>query len=465
MRLSAVPEKAWLGLVSLAYVVSVIALTPMNALWAWDEAVYASQISRHVPMVWAATRGRGMPLIDAPVTLFTGSEVALRVYLTLLAGVALFVTLLIWSRFASFKVTVIAGLLWSSIWIVTSETSQNMGNLWLAYAIAIATGLFLLYATHISAGLWTLAGLGVASFAATMLHGPTDGVFLLLGLLACLPFAEKADRLRLGVAAAAGVILGVLEWVVEAYLYFHGPLHRIALAKKDGSGFGFFASKYAASLDGGHGGPVAVLWWCLLLVLLGAGIFYAIRQRERVYVVALIVGAAVLLEYLLFIPLPYARYMLPSFALWSFVAALGVNRLITYRKNVVLPMALAAILILGVAAQSQILAAVKHVQIVGGDTATAVAQTLHARGIHAPCSILGGPETGGMSIAYYSGCAGAYAGTRDNYTSLAARRSVVVLVRTGLPVPVQVQHWQKQAIGPLMVYSKLRSAPLMGGRP
>src|SRR5438067_1523107 len=62
-----------------------------------DEAIYASQISQHLPiMPWAPARARGLPLLIAPVTLAGGPAYALRCYLAVLAGIALLIALLAW---------------------------------------------------------------------------------------------------------------------------------------------------------------------------------------------------------------------------------------------------------------------------------------------------------------------------------------------------------------------------------
>jgi hypothetical protein len=459
MELRAVPEKAWLALVSLAYVASVMIFTPLNARWAWDEAVYVSQISKHVPMQWDATRGRGVPLIDAPITLFTGSETAIRVYLTILAGVTLFITLLIWARITSFTVAVIAGLLWSSIWIVEVETSQNMGNLWLAYSVAIATGLFVCYAKHISASVWALTGLGVSSFAATMVHGPTDGAFLLLALLICLPFAEKPDRLPLTLAAAAGVGLGILEWVIEAFMYFGGPLHRLALARVEGSGFGFFLPKYITALNAETNSLAATLWLVALLLLFGMGVYYS-TKLESVLRVPVVVGAVMLAEYITFLPRPVARYLLPTFAVWVFVAAFGLERILRFRR-LALAGATAALVILGMAAQYNTLSIHKLIQLGQGRLTASTALFLEQHDIKAPCSVMGGAGTNGIPIAYYAGCRGAWASQYYDYNGLSKRQNVAVIVHEGQHVPVQVRHWAAYSIGAIVIY---RSAPLAGPR-
>src|SRR5215468_6562159 len=69
---------AWLIAVAVTFTCAVLLFAPLRVPLFWDESVYASQISQHMPMLWGAERARGMPLLVAPVTLLTSSVVALR---------------------------------------------------------------------------------------------------------------------------------------------------------------------------------------------------------------------------------------------------------------------------------------------------------------------------------------------------------------------------------------------------
>ncbi|MFD7180056.1 hypothetical protein ACFV90_08560 [Streptomyces sp. NPDC059904] len=53
----------------------------------WDESVYASQVTPHVPSAYfSAPRARGVPALLAPLTLLTSSTLALRLYLATLSA-------------------------------------------------------------------------------------------------------------------------------------------------------------------------------------------------------------------------------------------------------------------------------------------------------------------------------------------------------------------------------------------
>jgi hypothetical protein len=451
-RLSKISETAWLALLSLAYVIAVIVFTPMRAPWGWDEAVYASQIGKHVPsLVWGPTRGRGMPLLDAPVTLLTQSEGTLRLYLTILAGLALFATLVLWNKLVGFWVTAAGGGIFAALWIAENQASMNMGNLWLAYSVALATGLFLLYGKR--PGWPVLLGLAAASFAATMFHGPTDGLLLLIALFGCLPLIPRPTRLPAALSVLAGVVAGLGEWVFEAYRYFGGPLQRVQLASKQGSGFGFFLPQYVTSLNSGVPSAAAAIWWSILLLAVCAGVYYLVRRREHIYATAAITGCVMFLGYALFIPRAETRYMLPSLILLAFVAAYGLRELLVpyrYRALVV-----AAIICAGVVLQHGVLSSVGNSEVAKGRTVVMTARVLH-KVMHWPCMLLSGPRTDGMPIAYYAGCREqAVSPTGRFYDALAKRRSVVVLVRDGLPVPAQVASWEHRQVGSLVIYSSI----------
>jgi hypothetical protein len=389
-----------------------------------------------------------MPLLDAPVTLLTSSSTALRIYLTILAGIALFVTLVIWRKVVSFRVTVIAGLLWSSLWIVQNQTSMNMGNLWTAYSVAIATGLFLLYNKYppTARRRATLVGLAVASFAAAMMHGATDGVFMLIGLLVSLPLVQKSVRIKLFAAAFAGVAAGVLEWVIEAYLYFNGPFHRLARGGHV-TGHGFFLPQLLATLSADHNSIPLVLWWAALLVLLGAGVYYTVRDRNHELAVAGIVGLAILVQYAFIIKHSDPRYVLPIFALWVFVAAFGLDRLLNYLRlpRIAVVGAIAAIVLLGMAAQYNVLSSVSKSDYNAAHSAVRLGQII-TRQLSTPCRVLGKNGANGAAVGYYAGCEGSGFGAHTNYDLLAQRASIAVLILRGQPIPAQITHWRRSAV-------------------
>src|SRR5215471_10911264 len=132
----AVPARTdllWLLGVAAVFTVAVLALNPLHQGFSWDETVYVSQVSKHTPaMPWAPERARGMPLLVAPVTLITSSPMALRVYLPVLAGAAVFLALLAWRRLRSAWVLALAGLIFGGVGIAQAEAPLAFPNFWAA---------------------------------------------------------------------------------------------------------------------------------------------------------------------------------------------------------------------------------------------------------------------------------------------------------------------------------------------
>src|SRR5579875_2729301 len=62
-----------------------------------DETVYLTQISRHIPPgYFSAPRARGLPILVAPITTWTASLFAIRLYLGILSGLGLYLAYCPW---------------------------------------------------------------------------------------------------------------------------------------------------------------------------------------------------------------------------------------------------------------------------------------------------------------------------------------------------------------------------------
>jgi len=97
-RLPGADSLWWLAAVASAFTLVQLLFVRLHGL-SWDEAVYVSQVSRHVPAaLFDPARSRGIPLLVAPIALITSSITALRVYLAIASGAALFCSLLAWRR-------------------------------------------------------------------------------------------------------------------------------------------------------------------------------------------------------------------------------------------------------------------------------------------------------------------------------------------------------------------------------
>lgn len=133
-----------LAVVAAAFAAAQLAFVSPGMGLGWDETVYVSQVSPHIPAaLFSAPRARGISLLAAPVALVTTSTVALRVYFALLSGAALFVVLLPWRRLRTPGALALAGVLFTGLWITQFYGPQAMPNLWVALGGLAAVGCFL----------------------------------------------------------------------------------------------------------------------------------------------------------------------------------------------------------------------------------------------------------------------------------------------------------------------------------
>jgi len=150
----AAPAVAWLGqypdslwwpaLVAALFAAAQLAFVAPRLGLSWDEVVYISQASVHAPAAYFdPARARGIPLLVAPVTLLTGSVLALRVYLSLASGLALFLALLTWRGLRPAWVLALAGAAFGSLWVAQYYGPQAMPDEWVALSGLAAVGFFL----------------------------------------------------------------------------------------------------------------------------------------------------------------------------------------------------------------------------------------------------------------------------------------------------------------------------------
>jgi hypothetical protein len=460
-----------LAAVSLAFTLAVLAFTSMRVNLAWDENVYASQISQHVPMLWSAERARGMPLLIAPVTLFTQSAVVLRVYLTVLAGLSLFAALLCWRRLRPDWVLALAGLMFGGLWVAESEASRVHPNFWIALAALAGVGLFLRVVAGIGArGSVVLLGMD-AAFAALM--RPTDAVVLLGPLLlaaAVLVLRSRADwRAELGrvsgavIAIVIGLTVGIGEWVVEAFLYFGGPSLRLRAQSGAVGGTNFDPINSLRILSGGRAAsepghptligwsdPWLLLWWLALGLIAMLGVYATWRASG--WLLALTPAFCAACEYLLY-TFPVRdnnRYLLPTWALLAIPAADGLAWLLTRprgRARLAAIAVAAAFLVIELGTQHAVLAS--HTRTKPGlSPSSAGSDILRQRGVTAPCEVtsVSGQASVGFSepVAYDLDCTFKWSLEKP---SAAGHDRVVVLARGTTPPPSYARGWPMYQLG------------------
>jgi len=430
---SARTDLLWLLGVAAAFTVAVLALNPLHQGFSWDETVYVSQISKHTPgMPWAPERARGMPLLVAPVTLLTSSPAALRMYLSVLAGAALFLALLAWRQLRPAWVLALAGLIFGGLWVAQAEAPLVFPNFWAAVGALAAAGLFLRGVTKVGSPRVNGILLGV-TVAFTALMRPADAVFL-LGPLLLFGLTVPAWRSwPVLLAVTAGLAVGLGEWLVEAYLYFGGLGARLRGTRSASGGTGFHVVNGLRFMNGRTSWtyPGILGWWAVFILLAMLGVWAISRSQGWPH--ALVPLACATSVYLLysFPDLVSARYLLPTYLLLAIPVADGIAWLSasSFRSRRVAGITVAAVFVAAeLASQHLVLAKEIGSREAGLTSNSQVVRELDQLGIHSPCIITADSKQPftpfAMPAAFDIGCA--YAWDISKLTFPTRRRVIMI---------------------------------------
>ena len=439
----------WLLGVAVAFTVAVLALNPVHQGFSWDESVYVSQISKHTPgMPWAPERARGMPLLVAPVTLLTSSPAALRVYLSVLAGAALFLALLCWGRLRPARVLALAGLIFGGLWVAQAEAPLVFPNFWAAIGALAGVGLFLRGVTKTGPPLVNAILLGVA-VAFTTLMRPADAVFL-FGPLLLFGLAIAAWRSwPVLLAVTAGLAVGFGEWLAEAYRYFGGVGARLRGTSAASGGTGLHLLDGLRVMNGRTSWtyPDILGWWAVFILLAGLGVWAVGRSRGWPYAVVPAVCAASVYLLYSFPNLVSARYLLPTYLLLAIPVADGIAWLSAsaFRPRRIAGIAVATVFIAAeLASQHLVLAKAIGSRDAALSSNDQVISELNYLGIHPPCVITADSgqafTPSAMPAALHIGCA--YAWDISKLTFPTRRRVVMIEVGGAHPFGY-ARNWPK----------------------
>ncbi len=444
----------------------------------WDESVYVSQVSDQAPAAFfSAPRARGVPLLVAPVALWSSSTGLLRLFLAVLSGLALFLALRAWRGLFPTRVLAAGGALFATLWVVLYYGPQAMPNLWVALGGLFTVGCYLRAraARRPDRGAWW----GVAAGAAFMaLMRPTDAVYVALPLLAA---ALAGRHWRLGLVTTAGLAAGAVPWVVEAYTSYGGLRERLDQASRvqGGLGWNFAVDDQMRSLGGRTlcrpctvpmPDPVLMVWWFLLPLLALLGLAVAVRAgRTARTLLPLACATTAAVPCLFLIGYAAPRFLTPAYALVALPVADGLLHLVRTRAGRWRPLA-TGVLAVAVAGHLAVQYAVLHGMV---DRTTAHhgswarnVETMRSRGVRPPCLLLGHEA---IPVAYYAGCAsGAIRGNNANITraeilSTARREPVAVLSVPGGTPPAYARDWELHHLDGVDV--RIAPAPREGGTP
>ncbi|MGW6269576.1 hypothetical protein [Streptomyces sp. NPDC055060] len=460
---------AWLAAVAVAFTVAQLVLVRPGMGLGWDEAVYVSQVSGDTPAAFfSAPRSRGISLLVAPIASWSSSTSLLRVYLAVLSGLGLFLALRVWRGLFPERVVVLAGVLFSTLWVTLFYGPEVMPNYWVAIGALAAVGCVLrVQADHRDrAALW---GAG-ASAALLAWMRPTDAVWVVLPLLVLLVCGRRWRRPRLLAALVAGLASGAVGWVVEAYVSFGGLGARLDDASRIQGGLGW----NVAVLDQlrGLGGqtlcrpcdsplpnPGLVAWWFAVPLLAAVGLAVAVKGRRTARTLLPLACATTAgIPYLFMIGYAAPRFLLPFYALAALPVADALVHLVTGVRRAWRPVAvtLAALAFAGhLTVQYVVLEDTVARSTAGRQAWARTAAELHRLGVRPPC-VLNGHEA--LPIAFYAGCSSAQiqghnaSTTREDFLRTARRTPTATLTTEGERTPAYARDWPSRRFGDLRLH-------------
>ncbi|MFE4955375.1 hypothetical protein ACFRCW_14965 [Streptomyces sp. NPDC056653] len=440
----------------------------------WDESVYASQVTPHIPSAYfSAPRARGVPILLAPLTLLTSSTLALRLYLATLSATGLFFALRVWRRLLPLPVVTLAGLLFSGLWITQLYGPQAMPNLWVALCALTAVGCFLRAAGD-RGDRRALVGLCLALAAAALLR-PSDAVWLSLPMATAGLVVRRWRRPGLLAVLVAGLTLGGAPWIVEAYLSYGGVAARLHRSSAIEGGIGWHLA-IGDQLRTLAGGPelcrpcsvpwrhrTSAIWWLATPPLAAAGALLAARaRRPATALLPAVCGASVAVPYLLLIDYAAPRFLLPAYALLSLPVAHAVTtaaRSVRPRLRPAATTLVTALVVLQLVSQHLILDRAVHTVADGTGDYARIAADLRRHGVRPPCLITGRLAT---PVGYQARCtSGQITGHNRNTTvseilTTARQEPVVVLVKPHHKPPGYARHWNSHRLPGLLIHRGYR---------
>ena len=321
-------------LVCLCFFVLQSVLFPRDRPPGWDEAVYLSQVTPGAePAFFAGWRARGVTLLIAPAISAGASIVDVRTFLIVLSTAALGLTLSVWIPLIGVAAS-LAAFLFSFSWIALLNASQVMPNFWAAVLGLAAAGFTIRGVESERSRHIVFAS---AALAATALIRPTEATVLSVVLGPYVLLGRKRSWTVL-LALASGLVLGWLPWMIEMSVRFGGPLRALREAASGPlarSPAVHNALRHLSYTDGElveRVVPVSgIVWWGLLGLLSVMGLLRAAREERVAGLVASFAALAVTIEYLVFVPVSAARFLLPAYAFLAVPASIGLVSLLRGR--------------------------------------------------------------------------------------------------------------------------------------
>jgi hypothetical protein len=306
-----------------------------------DESNYLAKVDPRVPeLYWTQPRAWGMPVLAAPVAVFSPSLTIYRLYFGCLSSAGLIAAFWPWLRVLRPAVAPAAALFFSTIWFTAAFGSLVMPNLYLGLGAVAVTGLFV-RAVHDP--VWWRLALTAAAAGFVALVRPTDSVLVMAPLFATAIVVTRLRRLKVLAAVVIGELMGWLPWVIEGYVRFGGSVERLRAAETSGPGGLNLRSSnlliFPRLLDGtpqyccsggtpADAGPVPLaltIWLVGVLVLAVLGVVWSVSERRIPEMMLVCLPAGLLGAFYLLLPgFTTLRFLLPAFALLSLPVAFAL---------------------------------------------------------------------------------------------------------------------------------------------
>jgi hypothetical protein len=410
----------WLAAASILFLAAELTPQLLRMPLGTDEITYIARTSIHVSGVsLPPVHGQGVGLLAAPVTLFTESLTTIRVWMSVLSAIGLFLAMLCWRGLRPGWVLGLAGLIFGSLAISQNSGVQIYPDWWGALGVLALTGLLLHAVKGTMRDRITLPMIALASLLIVLMR-PQNIVFLMGPAILAVILVRDWRKPKVMVAMGIGIAAGLLEWIVGAYLWFGGLASRIHLSGQEPPSLRPYLSLgtqlkvlngpwYCTPPSGCNGwtAPGESVWWVAFLAVTVLGLWLAWRTAAKTSaMLAAATAVWVIALYSFLVPFGAPRYLTPSLALMSILAADGLAWLVTkarwHRTGIVVS---CLFLLAGIVSQRVIL---QHDATQQFDTRPYVAKALVLRqaGVRPPCVVASPP------VAYYLGCMAPWTGER-----------------------------------------------------
>lgn len=401
----------WLVLVSVLFLAAELTPTLLRMPLGADEITYIARTSVRVSGVsLPPVHGQGVGLLAAPVTLLTNSAIALRIWMSVLSAIGLFLAMLCWRGLRSMWVLALAELILASLAITQNSGVQVYPDWWGALGVLALTGLFLHAVNGSMSDRAVLPLIALASLLIALLR-PQNVVFLMGPVILAALVVRRWRKPKVLIAMGIGVALGFLQWLVGAYLWFGGLGGRIQLSGQEPPSLRlyFALGTQLRSLNGpwyctppdcsGWAIPYESPWWVAFLAIAALGLWVGWRSTTKASsVLAAVTAAWVFLLYAFLVPFGAPRYLLPTFALMAILAADAIVWAVSEsRWQKLAAIAACLFLLAGIVSQRAILQRQGSYLRLGRQFQAQAAQ-LAKMGVHPPCAMVN------TSIAWYLGC-------------------------------------------------------------